>query len=282
MKDFTGKTAVITGAASGIGLALAKLFSEQGMRLVLADIQGQPLEKLVSELKAAGAQVIGVVTDVGDAESVENLAQTATDQFGTIDIVCNNAGVYTGGQLWEATIDDYEWLIRVNQWGIIHGIRSFIPRMIAQDKECHMVNTASMAAVTTMPYAGIYHMTKHAALALSESLYHELSLSHPLVKVSCLCPELFATGIAHSDRNRPAALAEINQSDTWQMAHTAIADATRASSDPRILAERTLQAIRDEQFYIMPPKQDPWSATADIRLEDLLQRRNPTFAPPAL
>ena len=282
MNDFIGKTAVVTGAASGIGLALAQRFASEKMRLVLADIEAEKLQQALESLQAEGVEAIAVVTDVSNADSVEALANAAIDTYGSIDIACNNAGVYTGGQLWEATLDDYEWLIKVNQWGIINGIRSFIPRMIAQDSPSHIVNTSSMAAVTSLPYAGIYHMTKHAALALSECLYHELSLGHPQVKVSCLCPELFATGIARSDRNRPRQLAEVNQSATWQMAHDAIRDATNKSSDPALLAERTLQAIRDEQFYIMPPIDNPWSQTANIRLDDLLHRRNPSFSPPAI
>ncbi|MBB3047977.1 NAD(P)-dependent dehydrogenase (short-subunit alcohol dehydrogenase family) [Litorivivens lipolytica] len=282
MQELAGKTAVITGAASGIGLALARIFAEQGMNIVLADIEQQRLDAAVTEISALGVEAIGVVTDVGSGESVASLRDAAVEQFGSVQILCNNAGVYTGGNLWEQTEDDYEWLIRVNQWGIIHGVRQFVPQMISQGDACYIVNTSSMASMCTLPFAGIYHMTKHAALALSECLYHELSISAPQIKVSCLCPELFNTGIAASSRNRPEALREENITDMHKMSMDAITDATANSLSPRVAAERVLQAIKDETFYILPPEDNPWSATANSRLEDLRLRRNPTMAPPAI
>jgi short-subunit dehydrogenase len=223
-----------------------------------------------------------VQTDVGSSESVARLLAASLEHFGSVQVLCNNAGVYTGGQLWEQTEDDYEWLMRVNQWGVIHGIRSFVPQMIKQGDACHIVNTASMAALCTLPFAGIYHMTKHAALALSECLYHELSMSAPQINVSCLCPELVNTGIATSNRNRPGNLANENPTDMHQMSMTAIRDATANSQAPRVLAERVLQAIKDEQFYVLPPADNPWRETARVRLEDIAQVRNPSFAPPAI
>lgn len=282
MDNFASKTAVVTGAASGIGFELAKIFAEQGMKVVMADIEEARLEPALAQIQALGTEAIAVVTDVSKAESVENLAQQALQAFGAIHIVCNNAGVYTGGHLWEATLADYQWLMDVNQWGIIHGIRSFVPKMIAQGDECHIVNTASMAAMTTLPFAGIYHMTKHAALALSECLYHELNMTNPQVGVSCLCPELIDTGIAQSERNRPQQLADINETDMRNMAHTAITDATRGSLSPRVMAERVLEGIKNKQFYLMPEKNNPWRDTAEVRLEDILQNRNPSFAPPEI
>lgn len=282
MQDFQGKTAVITGAASGIGFELASQLAERGANIVLADIEQAKLDQALAELQQRGATAIAVATDVGDSDSVAALAAAAQQAFGKVHILCNNAGVYTGGLLWEQTEDDYEWLMRVNQWGIIHGIRHFIPSMIAHGEPCHVVNTASMAAMCTLPYAGIYHMTKHAALALSECLYHELSLTAPQLQVSCLCPELVDTGIGHSHRNRPATLAQENLTEARDMSHTAIADATAGSKPPRVLAERVVQAIIDEQFYILPPEGDPWNDTAASRLDDIRQRRNPSFAPPAI
>lgn len=282
MQEFKGKTVVVTGAASGIGLALAKVFAEQGMNIVLADIEQQRLDAAEAEVAALGVDAIGVVTDVGSGESVAALCKASVERFGSVQVLCNNAGVYTGGQLWEQTEDDYEWLMRVNQWGIIHGIRHFVPQMIAQDDDCHIVNTSSMASLCTLPFAGIYHMTKHAALALSECLYHELAMSAPKVKVSCLCPELFNTGIAAAGRNRPEELATQNFTDMHSMSMAAITDATANSLPPRVAAERVLQAVKDEAFYILPPENNPWMATANSRLEDLRLRRNPTFAPPAI
>ena len=282
MNEFGNKTAVVTGAASGIGLELAKVFAEQGMNVVLADIEQSKLTEAVDAVAALDAQAIGVLTDVGSGESVAALCQASVDGFGSVQVLCNNAGVYTGGHVWEQTEDDYEWLIRVNQWGIIHGLRHFVPQMIAQGDECHIVNTSSMASMCTLPFAGVYHMTKHAALALSECLFHELAMTAPQINVSCLCPELANTGIAASARNRPADLGEENITEMQKMSMTAITDATAGSLPPRVLADRVLQAIKDKVFYILPPEDNPWRDTANTRLEDIHLVRNPTFAPPAI
>ncbi len=168
MQEFHGKVAVVTGAASGIGLALAEIFAEQGMKLVLADVEAEALERARSRVADLGAETLGVRTDVGDPVQVEALAEAAQSRFGSIDIACNNAGVFTGGISWECSAADYQWLVNVNQLGVANGIRSFVPRMIAQGTECHVLNTASMAALTAMPFAAVYHMSKHAVLALSE------------------------------------------------------------------------------------------------------------------
>ncbi|WP_279250565.1 SDR family NAD(P)-dependent oxidoreductase [Candidatus Marimicrobium litorale] len=282
MNEFGSKTAVVTGAASGIGLQLAKVFAEQGMNVVLADIEQNKLDDAVVEVTAIGVKAIGVLTDVGSGESVAALCRATVERFGSVQILCNNAGVYTGGLLWEQTEDDYEWLMKVNQWGIIHGMRHFVPQMIAQGDECHIVNTSSMASMCTLPFAGIYHMTKHAALALSECLFHELAMTAPQISVSVLCPELVNTSIATSSRNRPADLAEENITDMQKMSMTAITDATAGSLAPRVLAERVLQAIKDQLFYVLPPAENPWRETANTRLDDLREVRNPTFAPPAI
>ncbi|MEZ5501316.1 MAG: SDR family NAD(P)-dependent oxidoreductase [Halioglobus sp.] len=167
------------------GRAMGELFLAKGMNVVLGDIEQQALDATVAELNATGDRCIGVVTDVSKAQDMQRLADAALAKFGAIHIACNNAGVFAGGLLWEESLADYQWQMDVNIWGVIHGIRTFIPIMAAQDSDCHMVNTASMAAVTAMPYSGIYHMTKHAVLALSESLYHELAFHVPNVGSSC-------------------------------------------------------------------------------------------------
>jgi len=281
LKDFQQKVAVVTGAASGIGRAMAEVFCEQGMRVVLADVERNLLVETEASLREAGYTVCAVPTDVSDAEAVDALARRAREEYGSIDIACNNAGVFTGGLSWELPVKEYQWLLNVNVLGVVHGIRSFVPIMLDQGTEGYIVNTASMAAVTTMPYVGAYHMTKHAVLALSECLYHELTLAGAPVKVSVLCPEEVATGIGRSERNRPAELTEHGSYEN-SPERAAVFDAMRSLEEgglaPRALADRTLAAIREERFYILA--EDKWRRACDTRLEDVGQGRNPTFAPP--
>ena len=281
MNEFHNKTAVVTGAASGIGLELAKVFASEGMNVVLADIEEGRLTEAVDAVKALGAEALGVLTDVGSGESVAALCKATVDRFGSVQVLCNNAGVYTGGQLWEQTEDDYEWLIRVNQWGIIHGLRHFVPQMISQGDECHIVNTASMAAMCTLPFAGIYHMTKHAVLGLSESLFHELAMTTDKVKVSVLCPELIKTGIATCDRNRPAEYSrpgDVVDSDARQLVMDSINEGVTGGLDPSVMADRVVNAIRSGSFYIL--SEDGWRDTASQRMDDIRTGRNPVLAPP--
>ena len=281
MKDFKDKTAVITGGASGIGRAMGELFLAQGMNVVLGDIEQAALDKTVAELQQQGGRCVGVVTDVSRAEDVQRLADTALEHYGAIHVACNNAGVFAGGLLWQESLADYEWQMGVNVWGVVHGVRTFIPIMAAQDSECHMVNTASMAAVTAMPYSGIYHMTKHSVLALSESLYHELAFHAPNVKLSVLCPEAINTGIAASERNRPGDYSgegDIVETDERAMVAQALTDSVAAGLGPEVMAQRVLDAIRDEQFYIL--SDEAWREAAHVRLDDIRAGRNPTFAPP--
>ncbi|MDX1734578.1 MAG: SDR family NAD(P)-dependent oxidoreductase [Halioglobus sp.] len=281
MKEFAGKTAVITGGASGIGRAMAELFLAKGMNVVIGDIEQSALDKTVAELGGRGS-CIGVKTDVSRAEDVQALADAALAEYGAIHVACNNAGVFAGGVLWEESLADYEWQMGVNVWGVIHGIRTFVPIMQAQGDECHVVNTASMAAVTAMPYSGIYHMTKHAVLALSESLYHELSFHAPNVKVSVLCPEAINTGIAASERNRSAAgyagEGDIVETGERDMVMQALADSTASGLGPEVMAQRVHDAIVDGRFYIL--SEEAWREAANIRLDDVREGRNPTFAPP--
>lgn len=281
MDTFSGKTAVVTGAASGIGLAMAERFAAEGMRVVLADIEQAALDAAVERIVATGARAIGVVTDVSKADDVAALAQCAQREFGDIHVACNNAGVFAGGLLWEESLADYRWLLDVNVWGVIHGIRTFIPIMLEQDTECHLVNTASMAAVTVMPFAGIYHMTKHAVLALSEALYHELEMNSEKVKVSVLCPELIKTGIATCERNRPAEYSQegdIVETDARQLVMDSINEGVESGIDPSVMADRVIHAIRSGVFYIL--SEDGWRDTANQRMEDIRVGRNPVLAPP--
>jgi len=281
MDTFSGKTAVVTGAASGIGFAMAERFAGEGMRVVLGDIEQAALDSGVERIRATGAEAIGLVTDVAKAEDVAALAERARSEFGGIHIACNNAGVFTGGLLWEESLADYQWTMNVNVWGVIHGIRTFIPIMLEQDTDCHLVNTASMAALTAMPFAGIYHMTKHAVLALSESLYHELSLNSDKVKVSVLCPELIKTGIATCDRNRPEEYSkpgDVIETDGRQLVIDSITEGVAGGIDPSVMADRVVDAIRSGAFYIL--SEDGWRDSAHQRMDDIREGRNPVLAPP--
>lgn len=280
MKDFSGKTAVITGGASGIGRAMGRLFLDKGMNVVLADIEQKALDSTVAALNASG-RCVGVVTDVSKAEDVQRLADSAVAEFGGIHIACNNAGVFAGGLMWEESVADFQWQLDVNVWGVIHGIRTFVPIMAAQDSECHIVNTASMAALTAMPYSGIYHMTKHAVLGLSESLYHELAFHVPNVKVSVLCPEAINTGISASERNRPSAYSrdgDIVESDARTIVSEALTDSVAVGIGPEVMAQRVFDGIVAERFYLL--SEEAWRDTANTRLDDIRLARNPTFAPP--
>lgn len=281
MDSFSGKTAVVTGAASGIGFALAERFASEGVRVVLADVEEAALEAAVKRITGTGASAIGVVTDVSKADDVAALARRARSEFDGIHIACNNAGVFAGGLLWEESLADYRWMMDVNVWGVIHGIRTFIPIMLEQDTECHLVNTASMAALTAMPFAGIYHMTKHAVLALSESLYHELEINSDKVKVSVLCPELIKTGIVTCDRNRPPEYSkpgDVRDTDARQLVMESINEGVESGIDPSVMADRVVAAIRSGTFYIL--SEDGWRDTANQRLDDIRVGRNPVLAPP--
>lgn len=279
MKEFRGRVAVVTGAASGIGRALATCFAGQGMRVVLADVEPGALAAAERELRAAGCETLAVETDVSRAEQVEALARRTLDAFGAVHVVCNNAGVFTGGLCWEAPLADYEWVLGVNVWGVIHGVRSFLPILLAQGGEGHVVNTASMAALTTLPYAGIYHMSKHAVLALSECLHHELVLRGSQVRVSALCPELVATRIDTAERNRPASLrSEEGAGPERELVRQAIAAGIAGGTPPARIAERVLDAIREQRFYVL--SEDNWRRSSEVRCEDVRLARNPTLAAP--
>ena len=282
MKEFRGRVAVVTGAASGIGRALAARFAAEGMKLVLADVERGALAAAARELEASGCETLAVETDVSRAEDVAALARRTLDTFGAVHVVCNNAGVFTGGLSWEAPRSDYEWVLGVNLWGVIHGIRSFVPILLAQGGEGHIVNTASMAALTTLPYAGIYHMSKHAVLALSESLHHELALRGSQVRVSALCPELVATRIDASERNRPAPLrpepGAAGEGPERELVRQAIIQGVARGTPPAKIANRVLDAIREQRFYVL--SDDGWRRSSEVRSEDIRLGRNPTLAPP--
>ncbi len=284
MREFRDKVAVVTGAASGIGRAMAERFAAEGMKVVLADIEQGALAKTESEMKANGATVLAVSTDVSKAADVEALANKTIDAFGAVHILCNNAGVAVGGVSWERTLKDWQWVLGVNLWGVIHGIRVFVPIMLGQDTEGHIVNTASLAGLTSIPLHGVYQVTKHGVLTLSESLHHELTLSGAKVKVSVLCPGWVNTRIADSARNRPAELQNGLTEPTRRPEEQAFEMAARqllaAGLPPEQVADDVLHAIREEKLYVLThPEANDFIRT---RVEDILVERNPTFDPAAL
>ena len=206
MKEFQGKVAVVTGAASGIGRALAERCAKEEMKVVLADIEEQALMQASRDLAAQGAQVLAVPTDVSQAGEVETLARKAFETYSAVHLLFNNAGVGAGKSAWESSLADWEWVLGVNLWGVIHGIHFFVPRMLEQRSEGHIVNTASMAGLTYGPGQSIYKVSKHGVVSLSETLYYELALRGASLKVSVLCPGLVSTNILDAQRNRPARL----------------------------------------------------------------------------
>jgi NAD(P)-dependent dehydrogenase (short-subunit alcohol dehydrogenase family) len=281
MRDFEDKVAVVTGAASGIGRALANAFAGENMKVVLADVEGGALEEVAGEMREEGAEVLAVNTDVSKAEDVEELARRALHTFGAVHVVCNNAGVFTAGVSWEAPLEDYQWVLGVNVWGVIHGIRTFVPIMLKQETEGHIVNTASMAAVTNGPYSAPYYMSKHAVLSLSESIYHELKMRGAKIGVSALCPELVATNINKASRNRPESLQRKGMPPTESdSTEAALSSFIMKGTPPATIAQRVLQGIRDERFYIL--SEDGWRKSCETRLEDIRLGRNPTFDVPVL
>jgi NAD(P)-dependent dehydrogenase (short-subunit alcohol dehydrogenase family) len=253
MRDLAGKVAVVTGGASGIGRAMAERFAREGMKVVLADVEDKALGETREALAQAGAQVLAVRTDVSKAEQVDELARRTFEAFGTAHVVCNNAGVSVAGPAWQPSEADYAWVLGVNLWGVIHGVRAFVPKLVAQG-EGHVVNTASIAGLVSAPGMGPYCATKHAVVALSECLFHDLALATGgKVKVSVLCPAWVSTRIAESDRNRPASAPrrERERSEHEQRMESLVKAAVAGGIPPHAVADKVLKAIVDEKFWIL-------------------------------
>jgi NAD(P)-dependent dehydrogenase (short-subunit alcohol dehydrogenase family) len=284
MKEFKGKVAVVTGAASGIGLALSKRFAAEGMKIVMADIEERALIEAGKKLRAKGATILQVVTDVSKPKDVDELAGKTINTFGAVHILCNNAGVFRGGTSWEVPLEDYAWMLGVNLFGVIHGIRSFMPILSEQDVEAHIVNTSSSTGLFCTPYTAAYCLSKHAIVVLSECLYHELFLSGSKVKVSVLLPTAVVTNIPGAERNRqdrfmPSYKAN---SDMADVIAAATADSINKGITPAKVADKVMQAIREERFYILAGGSDVDSLMKMInnRLDDIRELRNPTFPIP--
>jgi NAD(P)-dependent dehydrogenase (short-subunit alcohol dehydrogenase family) len=277
MQELDGRVAVVTGGASGIGLALARRFATRGMRIVIGDVEEPALKAAVDELTDGGADVIGVPTDVTDPEQVEELARAAEKRFGAIHIACNNAGVGAGGLSWEAPLETWQWVIGVNLWGVIHGVRSFVPRIIEQDAG-HVVNTASVAGLVAAPFMGPYNASKHAVVAISETLHHELALMAPHVKVSVLCPAWVNTRIGESERNRPGHLA-VEGSEEESVMQSALAGFLANGLDPAAVAERVHDAIVADRFWVLThDNEDAWMTAVRNRAQSVTEGINPGFS----
>lgn len=270
MQNFQNKVAVVTGGASGIGWALARQCAQEGMKVVLADIEAEPLEKAAATLTADDVEVLPVLTDVSKAESVAELAQKTLDRFGAAHLLFNNAGVGAGGKIWETTLHDWEWTLNVNLWGVIHGIRTFTPIMLQQGDDCHIVNTASVAGLIAGPGLGAYKVTKHAVVSLSETLHYELKEQAAKVKVSVLCPEFVNTRIWESERNRPKVLRNPRRSLSAQeksdleALHSVVTNGIPAEE----VAHQVFDAIRNEKLYVLThPHSKEW---VQKRMEKIL------------
>lgn len=284
MKDFEGKVAVVTGGASGIGLAMATRFAQEGMKVVLADIEEPALEAAVTKLRQQEHDVLGVATDVSKPEAIEHLAQRTLDAYGKVHILCNNAGI--GGAavngIWEATLQDWRWSMNVNVWSVIYGVRAFVPIMIEQDEEAHVVNTASVAGLAQGNR--IYSVTKHAVVALSEALNDGLQIQDTRVRCSVLCPGLTNTNLPFAARNRPEDLRNFPGEGPTAAQLERSANSKRMVEEQGLPPERTaeivLQAIKDEQFYILT--HDDYDDVIRERMENILARRNPVPKGPGL
>jgi len=285
MNEFAGKVAVVTGAASGIGLAFATRFAQEGMKVVLADIEAEPLEAAQAAIRAKGATAIAVRTDVMHEAEVKRLADTAFDTWGNVHVLCNNAGVGGGAGadgLWNVPGEDWAWVLGVNFSGVLHGIRHFVPRMLEKGEAGHIVNTASVAGLVTGGTGAPYTISKHGVVALSELLYKDFKARNAKLSASVLCPGWVDTRIIDSARNRPRELkpaADIVMTPQMQVRLQAVRAFLKNGFKPEAIAGMVFDAIRSDTFYIVPAQPNIADAVA-LRLEDIRLRRNPTITPP--
>ena len=285
MKDFDGKVAVVTGAASGIGLAFAQRFAAEGMKVLLADVETEPLHLAETSIRSSGGTVLAVRTDVMREAEVERLADTAFETWGNVHVLCNNAGVSGGAGadgLWNVPKADWDWVLGVNFHGVLHGIRHFVPRMLAKGEAGHIVNTASAAGLVTGGTGAPYTISKHGVVALSELLYKDFKARNAKLSASVLCPGWVDTKIIDSVRNRPQELSPETQpapTAAMLMRLAAVRGFLKSGFQPEEIARLVLDAIKSDTFYIVPAQPNVEDALA-LRLEDIRLRRNPTVAPP--
>ena len=286
MEDFKGKVAVVTGAASGMGLAFAHKFAEEGMSVVLADIESEPLAMAEAALKEKGGEVLAVRANVMTEDDVNRLADAAFARFGNVHILCNNAGVAASAATlrsrpWESSLADWEWTFGVNFMGVLYGIRAFIPRMLEKGEEGHIVNTASMAGLLTG--ANPYNISKHSVVCLTEGIYKEFKGMGAKLSASVLCPGLINTAILDSERNRPSEFGPPTDKTAlrpevreWSSNFEA---ALKAGYEPEEVARQVFEAVRDDHFYIFPAQPSALESVR-LRMEDITLQRNPTMPVP--
>jgi NAD(P)-dependent dehydrogenase (short-subunit alcohol dehydrogenase family) len=278
MKDFKDKVAVITGAANGIGFGIAERCAQLGMKVVLAGINEENLAKAEEQLRSTGATLLRVRTDVSKREDIEALAQKTLDAFGSVHLLVNNAGVGAGGTVWESTWEDWEWVMDVNLWGVIYGVKVFTPIMLAQDTEAHIVNVASMSGFFSSYPSAPYHITKQAVIGLTENLYSSLTQRKAKVKVSLVCPGWVKTDILKSERNRPAELkTNIKVSPPSPAAreeYQRMQESIEAGMSIQELARHVFRAIEGEQFYVIThPEYIP---RVQKHFDNIVQQKNPS------
>jgi NAD(P)-dependent dehydrogenase (short-subunit alcohol dehydrogenase family) len=271
VEDLSGKVAVVTGGASGIGLALAHRWAAEGMKLVLGDIEADALERAAASLPS-GTEVVTVVADVSKVEQVEEIRLSALEAFGAVHVVCNNAGVGAGGAIESVAVADWEWILGVNLWGVIHGVRTFLP-LLQDQGEGHIVNTASVAGLFSAPYMGPYNVSKYGVVALSETLFNELAIAQSNVGVSVLCPSWVKTRIAESGRNRPGGPGDPEEAAAIT---EVINDFISTGIDPADVADRVAEAVKVRRFWILT--HDDTRAAVSARTTSILE----DGAPPLL
>jgi len=277
VKTFKNKVAVVTGGASGIGLALARRFARQGMKVVLADVEAAALRRVERELRAEGHDVMGVRTDVSRLASVERLAAKTAARFGQVHVLCNNAGIVPPERyrpIWETSLRDWKWTLDVNLWGVIHGIHCFLPAMLEHGQKGHIVNTASIAGLISGSGSGAYSVAKHGVVRFTEGLYASLRERKSRIGATVLCPGVVATGIFNSERNRPGASGQ-EKAATHEAYHKVAQELYKTAMQPDQVAEQVLQAIRDERFYAITTT--AFDDAIRERMDAILQRRNPEF-----
>lgn len=274
MEELAGKVAVVTGAASGIGRALAHRFAGEGMAVAIADVEADALRAVEAELREEGATVLAQVVDVSSQESVDDLAAAVFDELGGAHVLCNNAGVFAGGYVWDRPLADYRWVLGVNLWGVLHGIRSFVPRMIDGAEEGHVVNTISAAGLFGSGFSGAYNISKFAAFAATESLASDLAAVGAPIGVTAFCPGAVATGIGTSDRNRPADIPTRATPDA-DFVTEALRDTTARGMEPDAAAAMVVDAIRDRRFLLLTG--EGYVRALTRRAEELADGRLPSL-----